>query len=76
MDLRTWSLDLDVPYSHADWHARIRASAGVGVGLDEAKTQRFDTELANLLAVRYASEPMRVPHRLWVLSASVPGLPD
>lgn len=75
VDLRTWSFDLDVPYSHVDWRGRIRASAGVGATLDAAKVQRFDAELAAMLAAQHAAEPMAVPHRVWALSAVVPGLP-
>ena len=73
-DLRTYSFDLDVPYSHADWRGRIRASAGIGAVLDKAKVQRFDSDLAKMLANRHALEPMAVPHRVWVLSAVAPGL--
>lgn len=73
-DLRTWSFDLDVPYSHADWRGRVRASAGIGATLDAAKVQHFDVELASMLATRYVAEPMAVPHRVWVLSAVAPGL--
>lgn len=72
VDLRTWSLDIDVSYSHEDWRGRVRASAGVGATLDEARVRRFDAELAKALASRHAAEPMAVPHRLWVLSAIVP----
>jgi hypothetical protein len=74
IDLRTWSFDVDVPYSHADWRGRIRASAGVGATLDEARVKRFDTELATMLAAHHALEPMAVPHRVWTLSAVAPGL--
>lgn len=73
-DLRTWSFDLDVPYSHADWRGRIRASAGIGATLDEAKVKRFDAELTSMLATRHSAEPMAVPHRVWTLSAVAPGL--
>ena len=52
----------------------IRASAGIGASLDETRVQRFDAELAALLAARHAGEPMAVPHRLWVLSGTAPGL--
>jgi SAM-dependent methyltransferase len=52
------------------------ASAGVGDSLDEARVHRFDAELANMLATRHVSEPMAVPHRLWVLSTIVSGLLD
>jgi len=71
-DLRTWSFDLDVPYSHEDWRGRIRASAGVGAVMDEAKVKRFDAELAAMLASRHATEPMAVPHRVWTVSATAP----
>jgi SAM-dependent methyltransferase len=74
VDLQTYSFDIDVPYSHEDWRGRIRASAGVGASLDEAKVQRFDAELAALLTANYPAQPMAVPHRVWVLSAVAPGL--
>jgi len=74
VDLRTWSFDVDVPYSHEDWRGRIRASAGIGATLDEAKVQRFDAELTTMLVAHHAVEPMAVPHRVWVLSAVAPGL--
>ncbi|GAB2559648.1 class I SAM-dependent methyltransferase [Rhodanobacter koreensis] len=73
-DLRTYSFDIDVPYSHADWRGRIRASAGIGAVLDKARVERFDNELAAMLTARHAAEPMAVPHRVWVLSAVAPGL--
>lgn len=72
-ELRTWSFDLDVPYSHEAWRGRIRASAAIGAVLDEAKVKRFDAELAGMLASRHPYEPMAVPHRVWALSAVAPG---
>jgi hypothetical protein len=72
--LRTYSFDLDVPYSHADWRGRIRASAAIGAVLDKTRVEHFDGELAAMLAARHAAEPMAVPHRVWVLSALAPGL--
>jgi SAM-dependent methyltransferase len=74
VDLQTYSIDLDVSYSHEGWCGRIRASAGIGASLDEGKVQRFDAELAALLTARYPTQPMAVPHRLWVLTAAAPGL--
>jgi SAM-dependent methyltransferase len=74
VELQTHSFDLDVPYSHEAWRGRIRASAGVGASLDEAKVKRFDGELAGLLAANYPAQPMPVPHRVWFLSAVAPGL--
>jgi SAM-dependent methyltransferase len=67
--LRTFSFDLDVPYNHEDWRGRIRASAGVGASLDAEAVQRFDAELATLLAERHARQPMQVPHRVWAMIA-------
>ncbi len=54
--------------------AASRASAGIGAVLDRAKVQRFDNELAKMLATCHPAEPMAVPHRVWVLSAVAPGL--
>jgi SAM-dependent methyltransferase len=72
-EVRTFSFDMAVPYSHADWRGRIRASAGVGASLAPDAVERFDRELAALLAERHPQEPMAVPHCVWVLSAVVPG---
>ncbi|MEP6897186.1 MAG: class I SAM-dependent methyltransferase [Rhodanobacter sp.] len=74
VELQTYSFDIDVPYDHEGWRGRIRASAGIGASLDETKVQRFDLELAALLTAHYPTEPMAVPHRVWVLSATAPGL--
>ena len=72
-ELRTWSFDLDVAYSHEGWRGRIRASAAIGAVLDEAKVKRFDAELAGMLASRHPQEPLAVPHRVWALRAVAPG---
>ncbi|WNL45129.1 methyltransferase domain-containing protein [Dyella sp. BiH032] len=72
-DVRTFSFDVDVPYSHLGWRGRIRASAGVGASMAPAAVERFDAELAALLSDRYPAEPMAVPHCVWVLSAVAPG---
>ena len=72
-DVRTFSFDIGVPYSHQDLRGRIRASAGVGASLEPAVVERFDAELAALLAERHPAEPMAVPHCVWLLSAVAPG---
>ncbi|SFS04699.1 Methyltransferase domain-containing protein [Dyella sp. OK004] len=72
-EVRTFSYDVAVPYSHVDWRGRIRASAGVGASLDPSGVARFDAELAEWLASRHPVEPMAVPHCVWVLSAVAPG---
>ena len=48
---------------------------GVGATLDAAKVQRFDAELATMLAAHHAEEPMAVPHRVWALITLAPVLP-
>ncbi|MEW9623635.1 class I SAM-dependent methyltransferase [Rhodanobacter geophilus] len=73
VDLRTWSLDIEVSCSHAAWRKRVRASTGVAALNDEARLQRLDVELMAMLAGRHANEPMAVPYRLWVVSAAAPG---
>jgi hypothetical protein len=73
-DVRPGRFAGDGPYSLAFGRGRIRASAGIGATLDEAKVKRFDAELASMLAARHGAEPMAVPHRVWTLSAIAPGL--
>ena len=58
---------VDMPFTHAAWRGRIRASAGVAASLAPDAVQRFDAELAALLAARFPSEPLGVPHRVWAL---------
>jgi SAM-dependent methyltransferase len=70
--LETFSFDVRVPYSHAAWRGRIRASAGVAASLPPDAVAVFDAELAALLDADFATEPMAVPHRVWALVARVP----
>jgi len=68
--IETFSLDVDVATTHADWRGRIRASAGVAAGpLSPAEVVRFDGELAALLAERFPDDPLAVPHRVFCLVA-------
>ena len=48
---------------------RIRASAGVGASMSTEQVNIFDTELAELLAKNFSSEPLSVPHRVFALMA-------
>jgi SAM-dependent methyltransferase len=64
--------DHDAVYPREAWRGRIRASAGVGVALDEAAVARFDAELAALLDARFPQEPLRVPHRVFAIWARRP----
>lgn len=69
VDRRSWSLDLDVGCSHAEWRKRVCACPAVAVLSDEARVQRLDQELMAMLGARHAREPLAVPYRLWVVSA-------
>ncbi|MCB9896543.1 MAG: methyltransferase domain-containing protein [Planctomycetes bacterium] len=71
LESRTW--DVAVPYDHASWRGRIRASAGVGGTLAPEAVARFDAELAALLARDFPREPLDVPHRVFVLTGRAPG---
>ncbi len=59
--------DHEALYTHADWRGRIRASGGVGGGMDAAAVARFDAEHAALLAARFPDDPLRVPHRVFAI---------
>src|SRR4029077_301775 len=45
-DLQTFSFDVDVPYTHAGWRGRIRASAWIGATLSADAIAAFDAEHA------------------------------
>lgn len=65
--IESFSFDLDVPYTHAAWRGRIRASAGIGALLPPDKVAAFDAEHAALLARGFPADPLAVPHRCWAV---------
>ena len=69
--IETFSFDVQVPYSHEAWRGRIRASAGVAASLPSEQVARFDLDLQNLLAERFAADPLAVPHRVFTVIARV-----
>lgn len=68
-DIHTFSYDMDVPYSPEAWRGRIRASAGVAA-LKPDSVQEFDTRLGELLATRFPSDDLVVPHRVFAIVAT------
>jgi SAM-dependent methyltransferase len=58
-----------VPYSHAAWRGRIRASAGIGASLTPEGVAAFDRAHARLLQERFPEEPLQVPHRISAIVA-------
>ncbi|MFQ5401079.1 MAG: class I SAM-dependent methyltransferase [Anaerolineae bacterium] len=69
--LESFSYDLPVPYSHADWRGRIRASAGVGASLSPEQVEVFDAELGELLRARFPQPILEIPHRVFAVIAQV-----
>jgi SAM-dependent methyltransferase len=60
----SFSVDIDIPYSHEAWRGRIRASAGVGAHLSRQAVAAFDAEHAAMLARDFPTDPLLVPHRV------------
>lgn len=78
VDIRTFSFDIDVPYSHEDWRGRIRASAGVGASLSPENVAKFDLELKEMLENRNqlkvqkeagAEAVLQIQHRVFAIIA-------
>ncbi len=70
--IETFSFDVEQPYTHEAWRGRVRASAGVGAGLERDAIERFDAEHAALLAGRFPRDPLLVPHRVWAAIGTRP----
>jgi len=60
--IESFSVDIDIPYSHEGWRGRMRASAGIAASLAPDQVQAFDAELAAMLAQDFPGQPMQVAH--------------
>jgi len=67
-NIETFSYDVSAPYTPEAWRGRIRASAGVAA-LDAAMVQKFDADLAQLIAERYPLPVLETPHRVFAIIA-------
>lgn len=65
-NLESFSYDVDVPYTPEAWRGRIRASVGVA-SLEEDSVRRFDADLERMLATRFPSSVLAVPHRVFAI---------
>ena len=65
--LRSFSFDVDVPYTPIAWRGRIRASAGVGATLSAQEVTAFDCELQDLLSTRFGGGTLQVLHRVFAV---------
>lgn len=70
--LQSFSYDEAVPYSHAAWRGRIRASAGIAASLSPEAVARFDAAHAAMLAERFPHDPLLTPHRVFALIGRKP----
>ncbi|MFK7988438.1 MAG: methyltransferase domain-containing protein [Sandaracinaceae bacterium] len=61
--IESFSYDVNLRYSHVGWRGRVRASALVGASMPDDRVERFDRDLAAILADDL--DPMRVPHRVF-----------
>ncbi len=71
-DIETFSFDVMLAYSHADWRGRLRASAGVAGSLPPDGVRAFDHGLAEMLLRDFPQDPLSVHHRTFALTATAP----
>ena len=67
--VESFSYLTDVAFSHEGWRGRIRTCNGVGSALSAGQVERFDAELAELLAHEFPGE-LSVPHRVFATSGT------
>ena len=70
-EVESFSYVVDMAFSHEAWRGRIRTCNGVGSALDAAQVDRFDAELADLLASEFPGM-LTVPHRVFATSGIWP----
>jgi SAM-dependent methyltransferase len=72
VDIRSFSFDVTLTYSHDAWRGRCRASQWIGAALPAEAVQRFDEELRALLHERHPGEPLIIPHRVFAAMGTKP----
>ncbi len=60
--------DEEVSWTHEEWRGRIRACNGVLALGKGPPIQALDRDLAALLKAEFPEEPMRIPHRICMIS--------
>jgi SAM-dependent methyltransferase len=65
--VETFSVDLEIAYSHEGWRGRMRASAPVSGSLGPAQVRAFDSELTAMLERDFAQEPVQATHCLFAV---------
>lgn len=70
--LETFSFDVAIEYSHEAWRGRLRTHARLGASRPPRVVERFDRDLARLLASQHPDDPFAVPHRIFVVLGRTP----
>jgi SAM-dependent methyltransferase len=63
---------VDAVYTKAAWRGRVRASAGIGASLEPQQIAKFDSEHSALLDRFTSSDPIPVPHAIFVATGRNP----
>lgn len=72
--IESFSFDVDLPYSHKAWRGRLRASAGIAASLEAPAIEKFDKELASMLAAEFPESMLAIPHRVFTVLGRKPGV--
>lgn len=67
--IESFSYEVELPYSHLAFRGRVRASRGVAPTMSAERVAEFDREMESLLAQRFPTEPLMVPHRVFAVIA-------
>lgn len=70
--IRSGHLQVEPLYTKEAWRGRVRASAGVGASLATEQVEAFDDELATVLDRFTDSNPIPIPHTVFVAIGSKP----
>jgi len=70
-DVESFSYTVGLPFTHEEWRGRMRTCNGVGSALEPEQVERFDRDLAKLLAQEFPGE-LSVPHRVFATSGVKP----
>jgi SAM-dependent methyltransferase len=70
--IESFSFDVSVTYSRDAWLGRIRASSGVGASLPPEAVARFDSAHRELLERQFSNDPLKIPHRVFVVFGRAP----
>lgn len=62
--IESFTVDFDIPYGHAAWVGRLRASAAISGSLPAEKVPAVERDLHEMLARDFPQQPLQVAHCL------------